>query len=138
MPLIHASRRSLLRYDYITALGPIGADYPWVTAGTVVVVDVGKALTLVATGARDGCSLAWTVDSGRVHHASDDPAVWMGKFSEVGVYPASVTETCPGSGGLHGPGTLVDDAAVGEDGLPFERTTNGYVVATYVETLEPL
>jgi len=98
-----------------------------VEVGVVVVVDIGKALTLRATGVREGCSVVWVVDSGRVHHSSD-PSVWMGKFSDAGVYPAAVTETCPGGGGLHGPGTLSGNG----DGVPLERTTNGYVVATWV------
>jgi len=100
--------------DYIDSYGPIGEDYPWVTPGTVVVVDVGKTLTLVATGVREGCDVTWEVDSGRVHHASD-PAVWMGVFSTVGMYPASVSERCPGD-------TFGSDI----------RTTSGTVVATWV------
>jgi len=101
-------------YDYITSLGPIGEDYPWVTSGTVVVVDVGKTLSMVATGVREGCDVTWVVDSGRAHH-SGSPSTWMGKFSTVGMYPASVSERCPGD-------------TYGSD----MRTTSGTIVATWV------
>jgi hypothetical protein len=101
-------------YDYISLLGPVGADYPWVKdSGHVVVVDVGKPLTLVATGLRAGCGATWAVDSGRAHHASP-PNTWMGVFAAVGAYPASVSEQCPG------------------DAFGRGRSTSGMVVATWV------